>query len=96
MTNYYLCSVDIAQQYCNGCEYKKVSHYLTDISIYYDWLDQDGCTYKSGWANAVLLKDLDEHIQTLLSLLDPVFRKVSEQDMSRYLLHECSNTWDIL
>lgn len=90
MINYYLCSVDIAKQYCTEYVYKPVHHCGRDHHyVYFGWLEDDDILFfiDDKWGNGVLLKNIDEKIQIILTLIDPVFRKLSQNEMSAQLRH---------
>lgn len=86
MSEYYITNKEIGSIYCNGCTFMEV-HCLDpkykiehcDITIVYGWF---GHNLKEHYYDALLMKDLDDSLQTILTLVDPMFRKVSVHEMS--------------
>lgn len=94
MLEYYLCSIDIARRQFAGYSYKPVHWCSYHNIVYNDWLDLSPMSID--WYNAILLKDLDESAQTMLTLTDSVFRKVPWSDMSNQLQYHTLLQWDLL
>lgn len=93
MTEYYVCSVGVAQQYCNGILGKYVRYYTDGFRILYSGHfhveDPNYCR------NVILLENLSNDLQLILSLKDPEYKKVSiNNDMSTGLVAGIAESWN--
>lgn len=86
MSSYYLCGIDSARKLCTREQYRKV-HYCVewkDTTYHYyifpGWRDNTNVIPTAlspfHFVNAIILKNLDKDVCTLLSLADPLFKKV--------------------
>lgn len=103
MSRYYLCDYNIALHQCKGCEFSAVHYSINNeeyrsSGVWLGWMDARELNYHSqyGWRNAVLLKDVDAHIQTVLLLADPTFTEYKIEDIQHSGLATNLMSWAIL
>lgn len=90
MTEYYLCDINIAKAQCSGLSFLPVHYDLQVIrtsTLHYDWRLSSLPAGNSQAVNVALLKDVDNSMQTMLALADPLFRIAHTNEMSGTLLH---------
>lgn len=99
MSKYYLCNDDIAEKHCINLQRLAV-HWCgkTSIGIYDGWIITTPTLIESGWQNGVLLKDLNNDMQVLLTLVDTEFKEVHSYKFGRTLLLRVHNEdeWELL
>lgn len=93
MTTYYICSKDIALEHCSG-EFAKNVRYINDSeNIIYS--EHFGLA-NSECQTALLLKDINNDMILMLTLKDPIFRKIDKNQMSLQLLDYIKRPWGII
>lgn len=91
MIDYYLCAISIAKQHCIGlpyccvCDDKGTVRYVSYHSIVHP-------------VTTLLLKDVDIDSAVLLALKDPLFRKITEDELSEVMRDRIQRDqkWEIL